>query len=163
MAWRGLRRFGQRSQELIGWFVESWRMQGCRCLLIGWLWCTGGGIVGRWICQESWAPPLLNRVAWCVKVDSKKKKKQNPDCLFYFSTFSKMLTQLSQALLEYLSGGNFTIKLTSEQWTYRFIQSFSKVPLSVPNFRQNVWGLYSFKTKDVNLLQWFILPITMYK
>ena len=25
-----------------GWFVESWWMQGCRCLLIGWLWCTGG-------------------------------------------------------------------------------------------------------------------------
>lgn len=62
------RRFGQRSQELIGWFVESWRMQGCRCLLIGWLWCTGGLWVDGYVRELNPTPLWSQGGQWCVKV-----------------------------------------------------------------------------------------------
>lgn len=163
MAWRGLRRFGQRSQELIGWFVESWLMRGCRCLLIGWLWCTEGLWVDGYVRKLNPTPSrlwcLLEGGRWCVKVNK---------TLIVF-TFSNTLTRLSQALLQNLRiSGWKHITRCHVGSTYLLTLYLLHDPKLSKYFswywlsKQMCEGLL-LKTKDVNLLQWFILPITMYK
>lgn len=51
MAWRGLRRFGQRSQELIGWFVEFMADAGVQ-VFVDWMVLVHRRVVGRWICKR---------------------------------------------------------------------------------------------------------------
>ena len=79
MAWRGLRRFGQKSQELIGWFVRI--MVDARVqVFVDRMALVHRRIVGRWICQRVEPHPFLivmpvvGRTVMC-------ESGSNPDCL----------------------------------------------------------------------------------
>lgn len=96
MAWRGLRRFGQRSQELVCGIMVDAGVQ----VFVDQMTLVHRRIVGRWICQRVEPHPFLivmpvvGRAVLC-------ESGSNPDCL-EFLTFPNMLTRLNQALLENL-------------------------------------------------------------
>lgn len=58
MAWRGRRPFGQRSQELKGWFVEFMVDAGVQ-VFVDWMVLVHRRIVGRWICQRIEPNPVV--------------------------------------------------------------------------------------------------------